>query len=189
MDNRQCVRVSNIVTSTWLNVIAVPVPVDRSILLEVVFTTPECKVALIGKAHSIPDQEAFSLLVREHIFEGWWIAQPQRGIWEPRDIRAELIDHSLAAILDPPRQVRFFGDALLAQRVYAATERLDNCSAIEFLKKSGCSVSRFVVAASTAYPCCVELAMNDRDCDLLLMHRFEIKDQLSITNRDGERLP
>ncbi len=188
MTRLHCALISNIVDSTWLDVFAMPSPADRRFLLDTVFKTPKSDFAITGKAHSIPDdQEAFCLLVHEHTVEGWRSGQIDREIWVPRNIRSELIDSSLTALLYPPRQVCFYGDPLMAKRLYAAKEPLDNCSAIEFLKQAGGRPCRLVVAASMTSPCSLELATSDEECDLLLMNLLRLEDAIEDTSENERK--
>ena len=152
----------DLVESEWLDVVAMPVQNNRSVLLDIVFSTEKGRIAVSGKAHSLSDgSEAFSLDIYLHRPNGWWTqSEDGTGAWVPRNIKGELEIGPSKLLLSPPREVRFFTDPRMSERVHPKGNFLDDCSGIEILKVVDEEIARMVLVASGHYPCAVEFGVD-----------------------------
>jgi hypothetical protein len=157
-----------VVNNNWTKVEAMVAPELQSVLLDVVFTTESGQIVLKGKAHSLRDQtEAFSLECYEHIREGWWADSETE--WKPRILSEEWKEQSLTSVLIAPREVCYYFNPRLKERMFQAKNVLDNCSAIMFDKiETIGKVNRIVLVASDDYPCAIEIGTTEDECASLL---------------------
>jgi len=163
---------TRVLANEWIGVKAMVPPQARDVLLDVVFITTEGAARLIGRAHSLRDtrEEAFSLAIYEHVEEGWWKEDsPGQTAWKPRNLRDEWISQSLRSILTPPRDVLYYSDPRLRERVFPAQGFLDNYTAIEFVKDvAEAGRKRIVISASDDDPCAIEVGTTSDRCDAIL---------------------
>jgi hypothetical protein len=165
-----------LIESRWSSIVAMPVQNNRRILLDLVVALDDTSICFTGNAHAVNDtDEVFSLSMSLFTAGGWWkeLGIGRNDRWRPRYISQELKAAGLEELFEPPRAISFFQHRPDAQS--ASPWLLNRCAAIVISNTRTDADVLIGIAASTEYPCCIELCCG-RECN----SRFQDLEEMAL---------
>jgi hypothetical protein len=151
------------------SVVGMPLGKVSGFYLDLVLSSKEETVCLIGAACDLPDRtEAFYLSTGDSDPVRRWMGPDGEPAWEAVDLLegGKLLEW--AGAFGVSRTVRCYFDSEDRDRGLPIQGPLSSAAAIEFRPSGDIPADRLVIYATPEYPCAIELATTPERCDEIL---------------------